>query len=514
MNQLAIQKLDFWKKEVKDFSVLLLFPVFFILHGNNEFYDIIPWKTVLILFVKYCLVILFFWIVAVVFLKQRNKALVFAFYLICLFFLFGVFHDWIKSWLSIKFFTSYRFLLPAIGVLTVLIWIFLKRHKAEYAKPVRLIKLLLIVLTLIELCIAGYNFLSGASGKNNLLQDTVKLSSCSSAIKPDIFFIVFDGFTSSKTLKEEFDIDNKEVDSLFHSNNYFISAASESNYNSTPFSLSSTLGLSYLKHGIDSSLISSVEFIKGIETLKRVQLIDFLRGNDYKVLNFGCFNLRGTPSQIVPYFDYLYKDIIDNQTLYSRIKRDVGWSFQLRNIFTGEFRVPNDYKKNKALHLYRNQSNFNYLLSELNRESDTSRFVYAHLMLPHEPFFLDSLGKEIPDTTILKEQLKMKDGYKNQVIYANSLLKQIIPLAEKRSKRDKIIIIEGDHGFRDYPENTAREKIFSNLNVYYFSDHDYSMLYNGISPVNTFRVVLNKYFCQRLPMLKDSSIYLTEKRRY
>ena len=184
------------------------------------------------------------------------------------------------------------------------------------------------------------------------------------------------------------------------------------------------------------------------------------------------------------------------------------------NIFTGRFRVPGDYKKNKTLHLYRNQSNFNYLLSELNRNSDTSRFVYAHLMLPHEPFFLDSLGKEIPDKIILKEELKMEDGYKNQVIYANSLLKQIIPLAEKRSNRDKIIIIEGDHGFRNYPENTPREKTFSNLNVYYFSDHDYTMLYNGISPVNTFRVVLNKYFCQRLPLLKDSSIYLTEKKRY
>ncbi|MDQ3277751.1 MAG: hypothetical protein M3Q06_05465, partial [Bacteroidota bacterium] len=53
-------------------------------------------------------------------------------------------------------------------------------------------------------------------------------------------------------------------------------------------------------------------------------------------------------------------------------------------------------------------------------------------------------------------------------------------------------------------------KVFRNLNAYYFSDKDYGMLYDSISPVNTFRVVLNKYFSQSFPLLKDSSFYLVD----
>jgi hypothetical protein len=70
-----------------------------------------------------------------------------------------------------------------------------------------------------------------------------------------------------------------------------------------------------------------------------------------------------------------------------------------------------------------------------------------------------------------------------------------------------VIILEGDHGYRFY-EKKDRLKEFRNLNAYYFSDRDYRSLSDSISPVNTFRVVLNKYFCNSLPLLKDSSIYL------
>ena len=111
------------------------------------------------------------------------------------------------------------------------------------------------------------------------------------------------------------------------------------------------------------------------------------------------------------------------------------------------------------------------------------------------------------DTAIIQQTNNLRDGYLNQVIYTNSLLKELIQLVPVDSGRGRVVIIEGDHGFRDYDQPAKREKEFMNLNTYYFSDHDYSMLHDSISPVNSFRVVLNKYFCQALPLLKDSTIY-------
>jgi len=43
------------------------------------------------------------------------------------------------------------------------------------------------------------------------------------------------------------------------------------------------------------------------------------------------------------------------------------------------------------------------------------------------------------------------------------------------------------------------------LNAYYFPDNDYSLLYPEISPVNSFRVILNKYFKTGLSLLKDDA---------
>ncbi|MBK8088639.1 MAG: hypothetical protein IPK31_12180 [Chitinophagaceae bacterium] len=50
--------------------------------------------------------------------------------------------------------------------------------------------------------------------------------------------------------------------------------------------------------------------------------------------------------------------------------------------------------------------------------------------------------------------------------------------------------------------------IYDNLNSIYYPDEDYQNLYPSISPVNSFRAVLNKFFSSNLSLLKDSSIFI------
>ncbi len=47
------------------------------------------------------------------------------------------------------------------------------------------------------------------------------------------------------------------------------------------------------------------------------------------------------------------------------------------------------------------------------------------------------------------------------------------------------------------------------LNVYYFPNRDYRELYQDITPVNSFRVVLNTLFGARFEILPDRSNYST-----
>ena len=59
-----------------------------------------------------------------------------------------------------------------------------------------------------------------------------------------------------------------------------------------------------------------------------------------------------------------------------------------------------------------------------------------------------------------------------------------------------------------YEEKNLDER-FSIMNAYYFPDKDYSSLYPSITPVNTFRVIFNKYFDENLPLLPDNNYFST-----
>ncbi|MCW3118932.1 MAG: synthase family protein, partial [Chitinophagaceae bacterium] len=99
--------------------------------------------------------------------------------------------------------------------------------------------------------------------------------------------------------------------------------------------------------------------------------------------------------------------------------------------------------------------------------------------------------------------------YLEQVAFCNQWIGSLTRAANKSFKRPRIVIIEGDHGYRDADDNQLiRDREFMNLSSYYFSDKDYRLLYKNISPVNSFRVILNKYFNTQLPLLRDSTILL------
>ena len=498
----------------KNLLFIFFLPMFFILHGINDNFGLIPAYVIVRLSIYYFIITLGIIGLSLLLLRKADIAAVFSFYLLSIFFLFGAFHDFLKSVIKNKFFVSYTFLLPLILIITVVFFISLIKRKKINPASVRYFYYLVGIFAVLEIGIAIKNIITNRSFDNNLRSKTDELnltSACLDNDKPDIFFVIFDTYPSSKCLKEDFNYDNGKIDSLFKDNHFFVSSLSRSNYNLTAFSLCSTTNLDYLEKGVEGKVANVKRAMEAMETLKNNALINFLKHQGYKIENYGCFDFDGAPSQTKLFFwDWYYRQI-DDQTLYSRIKRDIGWNFALKNIFTGAFQVPKGYKITKTYHLYRNNYNLNGLIKELSVSNNTPRFIYTHLMLPHSPFFLDSNGKEVSDTALLMNKINSKAAFLDQVKYANILLKKIIPLIAKPSSRARVVIIEGDHGFREFGPEVPINRIFMNLNAYYFSDGDYSQLYDGISPVNSFRVVLNKYFCQSLPMRKDSSVYLIDK---
>lgn len=63
----------------------------------------------------------------------------------------------------------------------------------------------------------------------------------------------------------------------------------------------------------------------------------------------------------------------------------------------------------------------------------------------------------------------------------------------------------GDHGYRGDAGITDSIASYQNFSAIYFPDKNYKYLDDSLSSVNVFRLVLNKYFNAKLPMLKYKS---------
>ena len=81
------------------------------------------------------------------------------------------------------------------------------------------------------------------------------------------------------------------------------------------------------------------------------------------------------------------------------------------------------------------------------------------------------------------------------------------------------MILQSDHGSglrldMESHEKTDLHERMSILNAYYFPGRSYQGLYPEITPVNTFRVVLNTFFGAGLELLPDRNYFSTWSQPY
>ena len=95
-------------------------------------------------------------------------------------------------------------------------------------------------------------------------------------------------------------------------------------------------------------------------------------------------------------------------------------------------------------------------------------------------------------------------------------LQQVIDSILANSATPPIIILQGDHGpgsrlVWDAPKKTCLWERTPILNAYYLPGEGKNLLYPSISPVNSFRVVLNAYFGADLPLLPDETFFSSHR---
>jgi hypothetical protein len=159
-------------------------------------------------------------------------------------------------------------------------------------------------------------------------------------------------------------------------------------------------------------------------------------------------------------------------------------------------------------------------------------FLFVHIMSPHPPFVFGPDGQPVePDYLFSMVDADWVHGaradavrqytlaYRDQLTFLNTKILETIDAILNRSPEPPIIILQGDHGSRAYavldrPESSYFKENLAILNAYHLPAGGGALLYPGISPVNTFRLVFRHYLGADLDFVEDRSSWSTWRQPY
>lgn len=479
---------------------LLLLPLFFVLHGVNSNFGSVPAGDATLLFFSYIAVSFLItgigWFVYRDLIKTGLLTLVIMAY----HFFFGSVQDTLKAFSPQTFLSQYRFILPASILLFIALVVWLRKRKKTLWRANTYLNILFLVLVLVDTFFLLVKTIKNTSNKDASVISSL-LTPCDTCPKPDIFFILLDQYAGHSALKEVFDFDNTVFEQALTNRGFHIVPRSSSNYNLTPFSMASALEMDYLSEEMGTRKKLNVGY--SYRVIRNNSVVNFLRAQGYDFCNYSVFDFPGQPAH--EYGDFLPygTKLITYQTFTSRLARDIRSGILEGKLGLGSIRRRIAYE-----YQHFNDTIFNLVKKAAEGHTGSPKFVYAHFMMPHYPYYFDSKGAPVPIEKLGGFRKTNSVDYIEYLQYGNGKILQLVDHILKSSANPPVIMLLSDHGFRHPGKKVDHRYDFINLNAIFLPNKNYSGFYDTMTNVNHFRVFLNTCFNQQLPMLKDSTIDL------
>jgi hypothetical protein len=323
--------------------------------------------------------------------------------------------------------------------------------------------------------------------------------------KRDVYFIILDRYANQQTLAENYDHDNSYFIDGLRDRGFFVASKSRGPYPKTPHSIQTTLNMEFVdlpKESKDWQLV--------YDKLKNPKSAQFLKKQGYKyvLMGSGYHSLRSDPAADInivydpksgPAVTEFSQVLYDSTVLSALAKRlrfdalDPRWQAFERAKFQYE-QIP--------------------AIAKLPERT----FMFAHILITHPPYVVDGKCNFKPESDLDKQTID--EAYVDTVeCEGRKTLELIDRLQDVPADEQPIIVIQGDEGpgpvgwnpntKAHYDWTTSPQKVmlekFRIFNSYYLPGLDETGLYENISPVNSFRLIFNRYFGADLPLLPDRS---------
>ena len=449
--------------------------------------------------------------------KDWHRAALAAFLVVLLFFSYGhVYGSSKQVQISSILIGRHRFLIPLwIGLLALgMFWV--SRRLQDPAPLSGILNLVAGILILVPLSTILIFLVRSRSIQ--FPSEPQSLGNCDLTVPvdsraPDIYYIILDAYARADDLLEVYQFDNSDFLEGLRGMGFYVAEWSQSNYTSTHFSVTSSLKMDYLQ-SLDESIYDGAPF--DVAPLWPLLGDNAARRNleciGYKVVAFdsGWHALGWRDADV--YISSVSTSFAEALELSGGIN-----AFESMLIHSSAAMVLTDAATIMPKFLEIDTSEpfrdhrlrMLYLLDSLERvvpAIEGPKFVFAHILITHKPYVFGPNGEEIElggpftfadtDTDSIDDQEKTR--YRDQITFINMRIENIIREILEVSETPPVIILQSDHG-------SGMGRRLSILNAYFLPNGGDQLLYDTISPVNTFRVVFNSYLSGDYVILDDIS---------
>ena len=428
--------------------------------------------------------------------RDLRRAALLATLLLILFYSYGHLYILLKGVNTDGFYLfRHRTLIPIwMGLAVLAAWWAARKslQTATVTQTFNVIGLILLILPLTQILLFGFRSMASQADAEN---SASMLSLQAGNQPPDIYYIILDGYGRADVLKNEYGYDNSEFLNSLRDLGFVIAECSQSNYAQTQISLASSLNFNYL-NALSERFKPGSDDRTGLDSLIHQSAArQSLEKAGYKTVAFAT-GFLATEWTDADYFlgpGYSWGELNEFESLLmettlARLIQD-GNRFGMQTSGSERFRE-------RTLFTLDQMDDLSYI--------EGPKFVFVHIIAPHPPYVFGPTGGPVAPAEV--GTTRTEEGashYRDQAIYISSRMQEIVPKLIENSITPPIIIIQGDHGPTVASSPRSRMSI---LNAYYLPGVTASIPAT-ITPVNTFRVILNIYFGQSLEYLDDVSLY-------
>jgi len=461
------------------------FPILFVFSYNTSFlsFDELFFPSLLFLVLAAAS-----WLILKIAFKNTHKSSVALSISIILFFSYGHIQNSLLDY-GLELYGN-KILLPIFLVILVLCVIALIRTTSNFKNFTKIINS--IVLTMIFLSLINLVNLDAYTTNIGLESNTINLHPVYDP-PPNVFHIILDGYSGYGSLKKFYGFDNSEFLNELEERGFNVITDSKSNYGGTYTSLPSLLNMKYLddyeKNEDFDNHRKQYDMIADNILMKNFKAMDY----DIIGIHSGWGTTRDFKIADKTYCG-TFSSIDDSQILISILNNSALKPFYVKLLV--------DDRRTKIL------CQFDSIPKAIENNKKPV-YVFAHMLIPHHPYLFGPNGEVLNPKSLELGDVSQNRNYDyiKQLQFTNKKTLELVDNILTNSKTPPIIVIQSDHGSTDSSINVSLEDVINeamhNLNVYYLPNGGESILYDGFSQVNSFRLIFNYYFNGEYEILED-----------